>query len=159
MHPLLPPLYHVKHCIVIVWFFVHTMRLWTLNIMFIIITPAPNECLKYKSGFWQRKTEKKTQIINNKESNRVYYYRHCKHQKNNKGIQTVLCSSGKEYTCNEEDMGSIPGLGRCPEEGKSYLPQYPGLENSMEYIVHGVSKSQTRLSNFHFHTSLAILYT
>ena len=28
--------------------------------------------------------------------------------------------------------------------------QYSGLENSMDYIGHGVTKSQTRLSNFHF---------
>ena len=37
------------------------------------------------------------------------------------------------------------------EEGKGYPLQYPGLENSMDCIIHGVSKSQTRLSNFHFH--------
>ena len=38
-----------------------------------------------------------------------------------------------------------------PGEGKGYPLQYSGLENSMGYIVHGVAKSQTRLSNFHFH--------
>ena len=48
-------------------------------------------------------------------------------------------------------MGSIPGLGRSPGEGKGYSLQYSGLENSMECIVHGVTKSQTQLSNFHFH--------
>ena len=31
-----------------------------------------------------------------------------------------------------------------------YPLQYSGLENSMDYIVHGVTKSQTRLSDFHF---------
>ena len=31
-----------------------------------------------------------------------------------------------------------------------YPPQYSGLENSMDCIVHGVTKSQTQLSNFHF---------
>ena len=46
------------------------------------------------------------------------------------------------------DLGSIPGLGRSPGEG--YLLQYSGLENSMDCIVHGVAKSQTRLNNFHF---------
>ena len=45
----------------------------------------------------------------------------------------------------------IPGLGRSPGEGKGYLLQYSGLENSMDFIVHGVSKSQTQLSDFHFH--------
>ena len=43
-------------------------------------------------------------------------------------------------------MGSIPGLGRSPGEGKGYP-----LQNPMDCIVHGVSKSRTRLSDFHFH--------
>ena len=61
------------------------------------------------------------------------------------------CSSAvKESACNVEDLGSIPGLGRSPGEGKGYPLQYSGLENSMDYIVHGVTKSQTRLSGFHF---------
>ena len=38
-----------------------------------------------------------------------------------------------------------------PEEGRGYPLQYSGLENSMECIVHGVSKSRTRLSNLRFH--------
>ena len=58
-------------------------------------------------------------------------------------------SAGKESDCNAEDPGSIPGLGRSPEEGKSFPLQYSGLENSMDYIVHGVTKSQTQQSNFH----------
>ena len=41
------------------------------------------------------------------------------------------------------DLGSIPGLGRSPGEGKGYPLQYFGLENSMDYIVQGVAKSQT----------------
>ena len=45
-------------------------------------------------------------------------------------------------------LGSIPGLGRFPGEGKDYPLQYSGLENSMDCIVYGVAKSQTRLSNF-----------
>ena len=36
------------------------------------------------------------------------------------------------------------------EKGKGYVLQYSVLENSMDYIVHGVTKSQTRLSEFHF---------
>ena len=51
-------------------------------------------------------------------------------------------SSGKESTCNA-DLDLIPGLGRSPGEGKGYPLQYSGLENSMDYIVHGVTKSQT----------------
>ena len=60
-------------------------------------------------------------------------------------------SSGKESACNAGDLGSIPGLGRFPGEGKGYPLQYSGLENSMDCIVHGVAKSWIRLSNFHFH--------
>ena len=52
-------------------------------------------------------------------------------------------SAGKESTCNEGDLGSIPGLGRSPGEGKGYPLQYSGLENSMDCIVHGVAKSWT----------------
>ena len=58
-------------------------------------------------------------------------------------------SVGKEYTCNVGDLGLIPGLGRSPGEGKGYPLQYSGLENSMDCIIHGVTKSQTRLSDFH----------
>ena len=45
-------------------------------------------------------------------------------------------SVGKESTCNVRDLGSIPGLGRFPGERKGYPPQYSGLENSMDYIIH-----------------------
>ena len=41
-------------------------------------------------------------------------------------------TAGKESTCNVGDMGSIPGLGRSPGEGKGYPLQYSGLENSMD---------------------------
>ena len=60
-------------------------------------------------------------------------------------------SAGKESACNAGDLGSIPGLGRSPGEGKGYPLQYSGLENSMDYIVHGVAKSRTRLRDFHFY--------
>ena len=59
-------------------------------------------------------------------------------------------SAGKESTCNTGDLGSIPGLGRSPGEGKGYPLQYSGLENSMYCIVHGVTKSWAWPSNFHF---------
>ena len=45
----------------------------------------------------------------------------------------------------------IAGLGRSPGEGKGYPLQYSGLENCMDHIVHGVTKSWARLSDFHFH--------
>ena len=62
-------------------------------------------------------------------------------------------SAGKESACNAGDLGSIPGLGRYPGEGKGYPLQYSGLENSMDLIVNGVAKSWTRLSDFHFTSS------
>ena len=59
-------------------------------------------------------------------------------------------SDGKETACDAGDLGSIPGLGRSPGEGKGYPFQYSGLENPTDCTVHGVAKSWTRLSNFHF---------
>ena len=60
-------------------------------------------------------------------------------------------SAGKESACTMGDLDSIPGLGRTLGEGNSYPLQYSGLENSMDSIVHGVTKCQTQLSNFHIH--------
>ena len=48
------------------------------------------------------------------------------------------------------DLCLIPGLGRSSGEGKGYPLHYSGLENSMDCIVHGVTKSWTQLSDFHF---------
>ena len=59
-------------------------------------------------------------------------------------------SDGKASTCNAGDLSSIPGLGRSPEEGTGCPLRCSGLENLMELIVHGVAKSWTQLSEFHF---------
>ena len=61
-------------------------------------------------------------------------------------------SVGKESACNAGDPSSVPGLGRSDGEGKGYPLQKSGLENSMDCIVHGIAKSQTWLSDFHFTT-------
>ena len=63
-------------------------------------------------------------------------------------------SDGKEFPCNTEDQGLIPGLGRPSGEGNGYPFQYFSLENSTDRgawqaTVHGVPKSRTRLSDFH----------
>ena len=58
-------------------------------------------------------------------------------------------SAGQKSACNAGDLGSIPGLGRSPGDGKGYPLQYSGLENSTDCIVHGVTKSWIGLSNFH----------
>ena len=52
-------------------------------------------------------------------------------------------SAGKESACSAGDLGLIPGLGRSPGEGKGYPFQCSGLENSMDYTVHGVPKSRS----------------
>ena len=41
-------------------------------------------------------------------------------------------SAGKESACSAGDLGSVPGLGRSPREGKGYPLQYSGLGNSMD---------------------------
>ena len=63
-------------------------------------------------------------------------------------------SDGKKSACNAGDQGLIPGLGRSPGEGNDNPLQYSCLENSMDrvawwVIVHGVTNSWTRLSDFH----------
>ena len=65
-------------------------------------------------------------------------------------------SAGKESACNVGYLRLIPGLERSPGEGNGYPLQYSGLENSMDCIVHGVAKSQTRLSAFHFTVNLRV---
>ena len=56
----------------------------------------------------------------------------------------------KDPPANAGATGLIPGSGRSPGEGKGYPLQYSDLEKSMDCIVHGVVKSRTRLSDFHF---------
>ena len=65
-------------------------------------------------------------------------------------------SDGKECAYNEGDLGSITESGRSPGGGHDNSLQYSYLENSMDRgaswpPVHGVVKSQTQLSDFHFH--------
>ena len=62
-------------------------------------------------------------------------------------------SEVKESACNEGDVGSVPGFGRSPGEGNGNPLQYSCQENLMDggawwATVHGVAKSQTRLSDF-----------
>ena len=64
-------------------------------------------------------------------------------------------SEGKESACNVGDPGSVPTLGGSPGEVNQNPLQYSCLENPMDggawwAAVHGVAKSQTRLSDFRF---------
>ena len=78
--------------------------------------------------------------------------------KGKKLIFKILKSSGSEVKAsasNVGDPGSIPGSGRSPGEGNGNPLQYSCLENpidgeAQQVIVHGVTKSQTRLSDFTF---------
>ena len=65
-------------------------------------------------------------------------------------------SAGKESACNAGNLGLISGLRRSPGERKVYPLQYSGLENSMDCVFHEVSKSQTRLSDFHFTSPIPV---
>ena len=70
-------------------------------------------------------------------------------------------SDGNESACNAGDLGSIPGLGRSPGEGKGYPRQHSCLKNPMDggnwrATVYGVT--QTRLSDFHFITLSLIFW-
>ena len=64
-------------------------------------------------------------------------------------------SKVKASSSKARDPGLIPGLGRSPGEGNGNPLQHHCLENSMDrgawqVTVHGVAKSQTRLSDFTF---------
>ena len=61
-------------------------------------------------------------------------------------------SDGKESACHAGDQGLIAGLGSSSGEGNGNPLQYACLKNSMDReawwaTVHGVTKSQTRLSD------------
>ena len=61
-------------------------------------------------------------------------------------------SDGEESAYNAGDLGSVPGLGRSAGEGNGYPLHYSFLENPMDRgawwaTIHGVTKSQTLLSN------------
>ena len=73
-------------------------------------------------------------------------------------VNILLCfpdsSVGKESACNAGDPSSIPGSGRSSGEGIGYPLQFSGLEISTDCIVHGVTISRTRLTDFHFNIIL-----
>ena len=69
-------------------------------------------------------------------------------------VKNSLANAG-----DARDAGSIPGLGRAPEEGNGNPLQYSHLKNSvdiraLQVTVHGAGKSQTLLSA---HTAAPLL--
>ena len=74
-------------------------------------------------------------------------------------VQGFPCSSaGKESACNMGDLGSVSRLGGFPGEEKGYLLQYSDLKNSMDSIVHGVTKCQIQLKDLHSLTSTRLTF-
>ena len=73
--------------------------------------------------------------------------------------ETMKSPFNEESACNVGNLGSIPGLGRSPGEENCNTLQYSCLENpkdrrAWQATVHGVTKNQTWLSNYHFHRKL-----
>ena len=60
------------------------------------------------------------------------------------------CKNSKKQNKTKKPPKILIYLGRSPGEGKGYPLQYSGLESSMDCTVYRVTKSQTRLSDFHF---------
>ena len=67
-------------------------------------------------------------------------------------------SVGKESALNVGYLGSIPGLGRSPGEGKGYPLQYSGLENSMGLQRVGHDWANFTLRSFVFLLLLGFLF-
>ena len=77
---------------------------------------------------------------------------------------SLVVSLGKASANNVGDPGLIPGSGRSSGEGNGNPLHYSYLENPMDggawwAIVHGVTKSRTRLSYFTFTFSFPALLT
>ena len=66
-------------------------------------------------------------------------------------------SAGEEYVCNVGNLGSVPGLGRSPREGKGYAVQHSGLENSMDCISPCGSKKLDTTEQLSLHIVLTFL--
>ena len=103
---------------------------------------------------WRLCSSEVTQIFQMEEAIKMGFYVKYSHStagyKGPKGLPWWL--SGKEFTCNAGDMGSVPRWGRSSEEGNGYPLQYSCLEYHMDRgawwaTVHGVPKSQTQLSS------------
>ena len=76
---------------------------------------------------------------------------------------TPRSSVSKESACNAGDPGSFPRSGRSTGERNGNLLQYSCLENPMDRgtwwaIVHGVTKSQTQLSDWTTTNKLLFTY-
>ena len=73
-------------------------------------------------------------------------------------LGVIRGSAGKKIACNVGDLGSIPGLGKSPEEGKRYPLQYSGLENYGQYSPWDGKESGTTERLFHFQSLDALRF-
>ena len=76
-------------------------------------------------------------------------------------LSSIGGSEVKASASSAGNLGSIPGSGRSPGEGNGTPLQYFYLENPMdrgawEAVVHGITKSRTRLSDFTFTPALQV---
>ena len=74
-------------------------------------------------------------------------------------VKNPLASAG-----DIRNVGSIPGLGRCPGGGHGNPLQYSYLENPMargalQATVHRIAKSQTQLKRLSPHARIRSLYS
>ena len=113
------------------------------NIQSLFCAPGANAVLQVNSSKSHKLIEKEIWFVATRVSSWVK-------------IGDPCSSDGKEFPCNAGDPGSIPGSGRSSRERNGNPLQYSCLENPMDRrprwaTVHGVAKSQTQLSNWHFH--------
>ena len=76
------------------------------------------------------------------------------HGPSDRAACTTAQTCGRAFSCSGSHQNSQlldPWIVKNPWRRESYPLQYSDLENSMDWIVHGIAKSWTRLSDFHFH--------
>ena len=117
------------------------------------VSLGPSPYISWDNLFKTQEEQMKTSLCEPRKSKSLLTQKKKQKTKNKKpsrGSGFPCGSAVKESAYSAGDLGSIPGLGRSPGEGKGYPLQYSGVENSKDYIIHGVAKSRTRLSDFHF---------
>jgi len=99
-------------------------------------------------------SSRQSSVLSDSTVQQKYSASHVSNERSNSNFLVIVLGfpgGSEESACNVGEVGSIPGLGRSPGGGNGYPLQYSGLKNSIDCIVHEVTKSWTRLSNFHFH--------
>ena len=137
------------------WFLTYKLihyTLWYYSFLCNHISPSPVQhtvlSVKYEGGgIFKESGEKLMAKHISIQTNRLYF--HLSH------ISSLMAQMVKVSAYNAGDQGLIPGLGRSPGEGNGSPLQQSCLENPMDgegwqSTMHGISKSQTQLSDFAF---------